>query len=302
MLLPVGKLHVASIGEVLWDVFGETRHLGGAPFNFAYHCRALGCHAEIASAVGNDQPGRDLVERACEIGVSPRLIQVDPQHPTGTVTVTVDTAGVPTYVIHENVAWDFIGVTYEARCAVAQADVICFGTLAQRSEVTRRTLRALVAGSKPGALRVYDINLRQQFYSAALIADSLAMTNLLKLNEEELDVLAGLFGLPRGAEAVHALLDRFPITGLVVTRGAAGAEAWWKGAHAAAQGIGVEVRDTVGSGDAFAAVFATQVAVGASLENALRYANAAGAYVATQAGATPDISAETISRFARSHP
>ena len=193
MLLPVRHRHVVSIGEVLWDILGSSRHLGGAPFNFAYHCAALRTHCEMISRVGHDQEGQDIVERACELGVSPRLIQVDRNHPTSTVTVTVDPAGVPSYVIHENVAWDFLECPYHATQAVAAADIVCFGTLAQRSHASRTTVRSLLSQARSDALRVYDINLRQHYYSPDLIRENLALADLLKLNEDEWNVLTAMF-------------------------------------------------------------------------------------------------------------
>jgi fructokinase len=300
MLLPVRHLHVLSLGEVLWDIFGETRHLGGAPFNFAYHCAALRTHCEVATRVGHDQAGQDIVERACEIGVSPRLIQVDPDHPTGTVTVTLDAAGVPSYVIHESVAWDFLEVTYHATQAAESANIICFGTLAQRHEVSRAAIRAILSRAPAKALRVLDINLRQHYYSEALIRESLIRADLLKLNDEEFAVLTSMFGLPPDDDAAtRQLMTDYSLRTIVVTRGGAGAVAWSGDERAELPGISVGVADTVGSGDAFTAVFATQLAAGAPLAVALRYANAAGAYVATQAGATPEISAAIIEDFAR---
>ena len=305
MLLPVRHLRVLSIGEVLWDIFGENRHLGGAPFNFAYHCSAFRTYTEVVTRVGNDQAGQDIVERACELGVSPRLITVDSEHPTGTVTVTVDSVGVPSYIIHENVAWDYLELTHNAYELAPTADIVCFGTLAQRGEVSRDSILAARAAVRHGAMQVCDINLRQHYYDAQTIAASVRNVDVLKLNGDELPVLTRLLGLPGGDAscAARALMHGYGVRCVVQTLGARGARAWSAAGHVGTPGLGVKVADTVGSGDAFTAAFAVEVFgrvdsdTPGVLGRALELANAAGAYVATHSGATPAMNRSILAGF-----
>lgn len=295
-LVPVSGLKIAAIGEVLWDVYGQERYLGGAPFNFIYHCHALGADARIITRVGKDELGREIFWRAGNLGIPAELIQTDPVHPTGTVQVTLDSKGSPAFDICGNAAWDFIELPLETRAAIDRADVLCFGTLAQRSPVSRKSIMDAIAGANPAALCVMDLNLRQSFYSEEVIRASLAHTDVLKLNDDEFVVLQKMLGLSGDIEAaVQELITGHLVAHVVVTRGAQGARAWSLSECADVPGLTVPVKDTVGSGDAFTAVFAMQLAAGASLKEALEAANAAGAYVATQPGATPPMNAESFS-------
>lgn len=297
-LVPVGDLKVVAIGEVLWDVIGEERHLGGAPFNFCYQSRAFGADAGMITRVGSDDLGEEILQRIADAGMPRALVQLDPEHPTGVVEVTVDKKGVPSYDIREDVAWDFIELPSHAREAIEAADIACFGTLAQRNAISRQSIQEALAAAKPNCLRVYDINLRQAYYSDEVIRESFALTDLLKMNEDELHVLQHMFGLPHDEnESVAQLVARFDIATVVVTRGERGATAWSAGEMVTVPGVKVKVKDTVGSGDAFTAVFATQLAAGAALRDALEMANLAGAYVASQNGATPKIDAQILTQF-----
>src|SRR6185369_6003239 len=214
------KPNFIGIGEVLWDLLPSGRQVGGAPANFAYHAGALGASARIISRVGNDPLGRELVERLEKLGLSSECIEVDSSAPTGTVTVEVAADGQPKFLIHEHVAWDALAGERAARSAVAAADVICFGSLAQRSEPSRSTIRSLVTETRPSAWRVFDINLRQHYYSRSLIEESLALANVLKVNDAELPRLADLFGLKGDTRSnISELARRFNLRLVAYTRG-----------------------------------------------------------------------------------
>lgn len=291
---------VLAIGEVLWDLFPSERHLGGAPFNFCYHCHGLGAKAAMVSRVGNDPLGLEILEQARNSGIATGLVQTDSEHRTGAVDVTLDGAGNPSYRILEGVAWDFIEAHEQVLTAAREADVICFGSLAQRSPISRNAIQRVVSAASPSALRVFDINLRQRYYSEQIVRESLAMCSVLKLNNDELAVLQQMLDLPtQDSEAAAALMTRFALDVVAVTMGEDGARAWSRADAAEARGVRVKVRDTVGSGDAFTAAFTLELASGSNLSRALAMANAAGAYVASQHGATPAMSWELLEQYVR---
>ncbi len=190
------KYKMLAIGEVLWDLLPSGRQLGGAPANFAYHAHALGADARLVTRVGDDALGREVLERFRLLGLPTDTIAVDAAAPTGTVSVELGPGGQPQFTIHENVAWDRITADEIALAAAAEADAVCFGSLAQRSEPARRAVRLLVAATRPGAFRIFDVNLRPPFVDRDVIEGSLVLANVLKLNDLELSVLAEMFGLP----------------------------------------------------------------------------------------------------------
>ena len=180
------ELTVVGIGELLWDLLPEGRQLGGAPANFAYHAKAL-CGSGIpVSCVGADELGAEAVALLTQNGLSNDYVAVDEDRPTGTVSVSLDGAGVPNYTIHEEVAWDFVPETAALIALAKAADAVCFGSLAQRSPVTRATIQAFLRASRPDCLKVFDINLRQSYYDVEIIRASLDLAHVLKLNDEEL--------------------------------------------------------------------------------------------------------------------
>ena len=200
------SFRVVGIGEVLWDLLPAGAQLGGAPANVAYHAHALGATASLVTRVGNDDLGKTIVERFEQIEIADDTIQVDDVAPTGTVTVALSRDGIPRYRIHENVAWDHLAVTTPALTAVRAADAVCFGSLAQRGDISRHAIQRLVAAASATALRVLDINVRQNYFSRDVIERSLRLANVLKLNDDELPILAQLFGLTR----FHSAPDRDP--------------------------------------------------------------------------------------------
>ncbi|WP_435022029.1 carbohydrate kinase family protein [Tundrisphaera sp. TA3] len=281
---------IVAIGEVLWDCLPSGRKLGGAPANFAFHAQSLGADARIISRVGDDALGREILEQLQKNGLSIQTIEVDEDAPTGTVEVAVDEQGQPSYTIWEGVAWDRIDASPLALATCASADAVCFGSLARRSEVSRRGIGGLVAATGPGALRIFDVNLRPPFVDRGVIEDSLALANVLKLNHDELDVLAGWFGL-EGADArrVAGLAARFDLGAIALTRGSSGSLIYRDGVVAEHPGTHARVVDTVGAGDAFTAVLTIGLLDAWSLDEINHRANLVAAFVCSREGATPEL-------------
>jgi fructokinase len=281
---------VVGIGEVLWDLLPSGKQLGGAPANFAYHASALGAEARIVSRVGRDANGRELLQRITELGLSTDCIELDPAAPTGTVSVELAADGQPKYTIHENVAWDYIKAEPAARRAVADANAVCFGTLAQRSETSRASIRALVSLSPSNALRIFDINLRQHFYSRELIEQSLALANVLKVNDTELALLAQMFGITGDMRAqMNGLAAGYKLRVVACTRGAHGSLILADGRWSDHPGVPVKIADTVGAGDAFTAAMALGLLRAWDLDDINHGANQIASFVASCPGATPDL-------------
>lgn len=282
---------VLGLGELLWDVFPDSRRPGGAPANVAFHAAQLGGSGRIASRVGRDAEGDELLAFLKRRGLPTDLIQRDDRHPTGRVTVTVS-GGQPSFQIHEDAAWDHLAVTDDLLAAAAGAQALCFGTLAQRSPMSRATIQQCLRVAR--GLVVFDVNLRQHWYEPETIAASLAAAQVLKLNQDELAILAPLFtpGARDVVEFAEVLRRRFPVRWVVVTRGAEGCLAWGAGDVVDVPGTPVEVVDAVGAGDAFTAAFITGLLKGWPLERTARFANGVGGLVAARPGAMPDIAAD----------
>ncbi|MDB4881307.1 MAG: PfkB domain protein, partial [Gemmatimonadetes bacterium] len=279
------EAEVLCVGEVLWDALPEGLFLGGAPFNVACHLRAAGVPVSMVSRVGSDRLGDEVLRRAARYGVGTDLLQVDPELPTGFVRVRVDDAGNPGFEILEPSAWDEIATTEALLARAAKAQAIVFGTLAQRGAVSRQTIQRLW---DVDALMVFDVNLRPPFEDAELVKRSLKRADVVKLSEHELGQIGdwlGLRGAPR--ETMTAIAERFECSVVCVTRGSSGAALLHDGVFTEHPGFVVEVRDTVGAGDAFLAVLLAGLLKGASDEALLQHANLMGAYVVTQFGAVP---------------
>lgn len=284
------SLRVLGLGEVLWDLLPGGRQPGGAPGNFAHHARALGADAALVTRIGNDPLGAQLLGFFRDLGLPVDLVQLDPVAPTGTVSVELGADGAPAFTIHEDVAWDRIEATPAALAAVAAADAVCFGTLAQRAEPARRAVQKLVAAAPPAALRVFDINLRQHFHSREVIEESLESARVLKLNDAELPVLARHFALSGAVrDQVEALAARFRLHVVALTRGPNGSLLFGPGGWFDEPGQPVAVKDTVGAGDAFTAALALGLLQGRPLDEVNRLANAVARHVCTCAGATPPL-------------
>ena len=282
------SFNVIGLGEVLWDLLPSGKQLGGAPANFAFHARALGAHARLISRVGQDPVGAEIVQRLQALGLPTEHIQVDPSAPTGTVSVELSAAGQPRFIIHENVAWDNLVLEKTALAAVAAADAISFGTLAQRREPARSAIQTLVLFTRRGALRILDLNLRQNFFSRDLIEKSLRLANILKFNDTEFTVLAELLGLSGSVpQQIERLARQYSLRLVCLTRGAQGSLLYSEGQWADDPGQPVEVKDTVGAGDAFTAALAMGMLAGKPLDAINRRANQVARYVCSCEGATP---------------
>jgi fructokinase len=290
---------VFGIGEVLWDLLPNGRKLGGAPANFAYHARALGADAACISRVGEDALGRELLRQMSEVGLPTEFTTTDSVHPTGTVSVVVEEDGQPHFTIHEGVAWDYMVPDSKSVDAVSNAAVVCFGTLAQRSPTSRETIRALLDHAPEDALRICDVNLRQHFYSAAVLDASLQLANVLRLNETELPLIAELLcvpGAPR--QQLGALRDAYDLRVVVLTRAEKGSILFDGEQWVESEGAKVEVVDAVGAGDAFTAATALGLLAGWPLEAISTRANEVAAFVCGHEGATPAMPAH----FSFRHP
>jgi fructokinase len=291
---------VLSFGETLWDLLPAGAQLGGAPCNLAYRVNSLGERGLIVTRLGRDDLGRKAAERLRELGMDLRLVQWDERRPTGTVPVSVDAKGVPTFTIVEDVAYDSIEATPELLEEASLADCICFGTLVQRKAGSRETLRRVLEAA-PRALKVLDLNLRKNCYTPETVERSLEAADILKLNEDEVRELARMFGLHPTSldQAASDCRIRWDLDVIVVTRGAQGALAMTSGEDVECEGPKVEVVDTIGCGDAFTAAFVTGWLRGEDLGDCLLVANALGARVARTAGATAPIPTDEIKRFWR---
>lgn len=291
---------VVGLGEVLWDILPAGKQLGGAPANFAYHARAQGATGVVVSRVGDDALGREILARLDALGLDLRHVSVDARHPTGTVNVRLDAGGVPQYVIHESAAWDYLATGGALRELAGATDAVCFGTLAQRSAVSRGAVRDFLRATGPDCLRVFDINLRQSYYDRTVVHESLLLSDVLKLNEDEVHVLADRLELVGAREVgdvdgvVAALLDRYPLRLVALTRGGAGSLLCARdGRRSDHQGFPVaNVADTVGAGDAFTAAMVMGLLRGDDLDRINAHANRLAAYVCSQHGATPAIPEE----------
>jgi len=282
---------VAGLGEILWDLLPDGKQLGGAPANFAYHTKVLGADAWVVSRVGDDGLGREILARADGLKLQRECLTMDPEHATGTVSVELDGAGVPKYVIHENVAWDFIPVTEELLGLAGRADAVCYGTLGQRGRVSREAIRSFLGATREDCLRVFDINLRQHFFGREILDWTLGKSTVVKLNDEELPVVAATLGFDIGEEDkfVEALQQAYGVKVVAVTRGVRGSVLYAGGRRSEHGGVRVEVVDTVGAGDAFTAALAMGLFRGQDLDEINERANRIAAYVCTQKGATPEM-------------
>jgi fructokinase len=284
----VSKPIAVGLGEVLWDLLPAGKQLGGAPANFAFHAQQLSAEGLVVSAVGRDALGEEIKARLAQLGLSSNLHISD--LPTGTVSVKLDAAGVPSYVIHQPVAWDEMRDAGEGTDLAARADVVCFGSLAQRSLPSRTMIHAFLAATrKEQCLRIFDINLRQDFYSESVIRASLDVAGVLKLNDQELPVVTGLLHLPAEEQKfADALLARLPTLRLIaLTRGPHGSALFRREATSQHGGVPTTLADTVGAGDAFTATLALGLLRGEPLDRINAAANRVAAYVCSQHGATP---------------
>jgi fructokinase len=290
---------VVAFGELLWDIFPNGEALGGAPSNFCYRLNSLGHDAWLVTRLGNDDRGKRAAELVRANGMSLNYVQWDDKRPTGTVPVELDSAGIANFTILPNVAYDYIETTSDLLSLAAMADCICFGTLIQRGETSRRTLHALLDAS-PQALKVLDLNLRKDCYTQDTIAASLERADILKLNETEAEIIARMFDLPDTyASFAPAAVKGWNLTTCIVTLGAKGVVAANnQGEFVQRLGHKIKVVDTIGAGDAFTAGFLHCHFEDQPLEACCDFANALGALVSQTRGGTAPIKTADIHALA----
>jgi fructokinase len=283
------KKKVVGLGEVLWDLLPERTCLGGAPANFAYVTTLMGDQGIVASRVGEDSRGVEALRRMEELGLNIDYVQTDRQRPTGTVQVEVDTKGTAQYEIARPVAWDSLEWTPDWQQLAEEADAVCFGSLAQRADESRNTIQRFVRAAPPSALKVFDVNLRQNYYSQEVLSESMKLADIVKLNDEELPKIMSLNKFPHKDELSSAqqLLSAFDLKLVCVTRGGRGSLLVRGRDSSEHPGFRVRVADTVGSGDAFTAGLVHEYLHGASLALMNEVANLVGAWVASEVGAMP---------------
>ena len=288
---------IVGLGEALWDVLPEGKKLGGAPANFAYHAGQFGLDTLAISAVGEDQLGDETLSALEEKGL--KYIMPRVPFPTGTVQVELDAQGVPAYEIREGVAWDNIPFTPEMEKVARSCKAVCWGSLAQRHEVSRNTIHRFLDATPPTCLKSFDINLRQTFYDEEVIRASLKRCNILKINDEELVTIGRLFGYP-GLDMSNKcwlILGKYNLDMLVLTCGVNGSYVFKPGAMTFIETPKVDVADTVGAGDSFTASFCAAILKGLSVSDAHQLAVETSAYVCTCNGAMPRIPAELTGRL-----
>ena len=285
---------IVGMGEALWDVLPEGKKIGGAPANFAYHVSQFGLPSCVVSAIGDDKLGAEIIENFNAKGLQ-QLIETVP-YPTGTVQVEIDQAGIPQYEIKENVAWDNIPYTARLENLAQRTRAVCFGSLAQRSVVSRTTINrfldAMPHDNDP--LVVFDVNLRQGFYNKDILCNSMKRCNILKINDEELVTVSRMFGYPGIdlQDKCWILLGKYNLKMLILTCGINGSYVFNPGNVSFHPTPLVEVADTVGAGDSFTAAFISSILKGKTVPEAHQRAVETSAFVCTQQGAMPLLPAE----------
>ncbi len=290
------RFTIVGLGEILWDVFPDGAHFGGAPANFACCVKALcgdAVDVAIASSVGDDELGRRAMELLCTRGVDTTYVsKVD--RPTGQVLVAIDAVGQASYQFADDAAWDNIAWSDELRQLASNSDAVCFGTLGQRSEVSRQTIQAFLRATRPDCLRILDVNFRNPFWTEEILLQSLELANVVKLNDSELGILADLLGWKGGVDLLlDQLLDKYSLQVVALTRGADGAVLiGTSGEGSKLPGREVAIVDTVGAGDSYTAALAVGLLKGLPLATINAWASRVAEFVCSQSGATPQLPIE----------
>ena len=287
MILSNQKL--VGLGEVLWDCLPSGKQLGGAPANCAFHAHQMGIPSAVVSAVGEDDDGWEILKQLGAMGLDCSGLAMRADLPTSRVTVAMSPSGQPSYTIHKPVAWDALVLTPQARQLAGECAAVCFGSLAQRSKDSREMIQAFLQATPASAWRIFDLNLRQTYYSAAVLDPSLHLANVLKLNDEELPVLADLLSLDNTTVdgQLAELRDRYSLHMVAYTCGAAGSVLLDAHQTHRLAGPPVTVADTIGAGDSFTATLAVGLLQDWPLETIHARAIQLAGYVCTQSGATP---------------
>lgn len=298
-----GQKIIVGLGELLWDMLPSGDRLGGAPANFAMMSARLGNCGVIASRLGMDALGAKTRSALNNLPADISFVQSDSEHSTGTVGVKI-VDNEPHYVIHEPAAWDFLEWTPEWRNLAQSSSAVCFGTLAQRNPVSRRTIREFLHWTSPGCIRVFDVNLRAPFFSVETISESLAVVTIFKLNELEVPIVLPMLGgtpFSRGEagllSAARWLIDKYSLRLVAITLGGDGSMLVTANEVHRHPGVAAQVVDTVGAGDAFTAALVHSYLEGASLAKMNEACNRWGAWVASQPGAMPALDAETLAEI-----
>ena len=283
------KKVVVGLGEVLWDMLPGSKYLGGAPANFAYTTSLLGDQGVVASRVGDDDLGDEAISRVKALGLPVAHIQRDAVYRTGAVKVDVDEKGIARFEIEAPSAWDFLEWTTQWQDLAQRADAVCFGSLAQRATHSRNTIRRFLAETRPSAVRVFDVNLRPPFYSQEVLAESMKLADIVKMNDDEVPKVMALGGLEHVDEKSSArkLIELYDLKLVCITRGACGSLLVSAKDSCEGGGVRVKVADTIGAGDAFTAALVHEYLRGAPLSQMNQVANRVGAWVASQPGPTP---------------
>jgi fructokinase len=287
---------VVGLGELIWDLLPDGKQLGGAPTNFAYISHLLGNETAVASRIGKDELGREALEKLERMGISTRYLQLDQHHPTGTVRVQIDERGEARFAVNEGSAWDYLELTGEWEEIASTADAICFGTLGQRHDQARKSILSFLKLTRAGAVRVFDVNLRHSFFTPDMLSESLELATIVKLSSEELSTVGRMLGLnENGEEALgKRLIAIFDLELVAITRGENGSLLVNRRDAISHQGFRVKVQDTIGAGDAFTATLVHYYLRRAPLTTISEAANRMGAWITTQAGATPQATTQML--------
>jgi len=289
---------IVGIGEILWDILPSGKVLGGAPANFVYHVQELGESSVVVSCVGNDELGQEIISSLESMDMSTEFLYVDKKHSTGVSSVKVNKAGTPSYLIKEGVAWDYIPASPLLCELASKSAAVCFGTAAQRSELSRMTIQQFLGLMGQETIRVFDINLRQNFYSQDMIKTSLSLANVLKLNLNELSVLKKLLRLNGEEKKILNELSReYSLHLIALTKGSAGSILFKEGKISKHEGYRINVEDSVGAGDAFVAAIVTGLLRGYELDDLHKKANRVASYTCSKKGGTPSLTNEIRKLF-----
>ena len=286
-------LKAVAYGEVLWDVFPDKKKIGGAPLNVALRMKTLGCDVAMISCVGKDQDGEAIINHVKQLGLDTEAITQSEEFPTGLVEVTLNETGSATYEIKYPAAWDKIVLNDQAKKLVNNADVVIYGSLVCRDEVSRKSLEELL---QTNVYKVFDVNLRKPHYTYEILDKLMHSADFIKFNDEEIIEIASALQSPFVGieENIHFIAERTNARGICVTRGGDGALLYWKGELYENKGYPVKVADTVGAGDSFLAALITSLLTDKEPQSAIDFACAVGALVAEAPGANPDISISRI--------
>lgn len=288
---------IVGLGELLWDVFPERKVLGGAPANFAYHVSQFGFNGYAISAIGDDLLGREILHSLEAKQLNYIVETVD--YPTGTVQVTLSGAGIPQYEICENVAWDNIPFTSKTENLAKNTAAVSFGSLAQRNQTSQDSIKRFLKAVPSDCIKIFDINLRQSFYSKDTIEDSLEMANVLKINDDEVKIVAKLFGYDNLEEqdVCLELLRKYELNIVILTKGTDGSFVFTEKEASFQPTPKIHVADTVGAGDSFTAAFVAAYLHGERISDAHQLAAEVSAYVCQQHGAMPKLADSHIELF-----